>query len=302
MVNHILVTGANGFLGSNIFKELSTDSIKSLGRRNCDYNIDLVRSIPIFDSSFDLVIHCAGAAHFMQKNDIEDNIFFNVNVIGTTNLLKGLAKSNIPKYFVFISSVSVYGLSYGVNITEDCQLLAKDSYGLSKVETELLVRNWCEENNVVCTILRLPLIVGSNPPGNLGAMINGIQKGYYFNIAGGKARRSMVLAEDVAKSILSVSVMGGIYNLTDGYHPSFAELSTHISSQLGKWNPISMPLWIARQLAQFGDICGSIIPLNTEKLKKITANLTFSDTKARDSFGWNPTSILEGFKLINYDK
>lgn len=46
-----------------------------------------------------------------------------------------------------------------------------------------------KQHNVVCTILRLPLLVGTNPPGNLGAMIKGIARGYYFNIGGGKSKK-----------------------------------------------------------------------------------------------------------------
>jgi nucleoside-diphosphate-sugar epimerase len=249
-----------------------------------------------------MVIHAAGIAHKIPNFDIEEQAFFDINVNGTKNLLRGLSENKVPKYFVFISSVSVYGVSSGLNISEESPLMAKDPYGLSKIESELIVRKWCEENNVVCTILRLPLVVGSNPPGNLGSMIKGIQKGYYFNIDGGKTKKSMVLAEDVAKAILKVSWIGGIYNLTDGYHPSFAELSTYISSQLGKWNPMNMPLWVARQLANFGDICGNKLPLNTDKLNKITSNLTFDDTRARKDFGWNPTFVLNGFKLKTGDK
>lgn len=141
--------------------------------------------------------------------------------------------------------------------------------------------------------------MGPDAPGNLGAMIKGIQKGYYFNIAGGKAKKRMVLAEDVAKNILKVAEIGGIYNLNDGYHPSFSELSNHIAFQLGKGKTMNMPLWLARIIANFGDLLGNKVPLNTNKLKKITSDLTFDDSKAREAFGWNPTPVLKGFKLNN---
>ena len=143
----------------------------------------------------------------------------------------------------------------------------------------------------------MPLVVGDNPPGNLGAMIQGIKNGYYFNIAGGNVKKSMVLAKDIARSILKVAEIGGIYNLTDGYHPSFEELSNHISIQLGKGKPRNMPLWLARIIAKFGDLLGSKAPLNTNKLKKITSDLTFDDSKARKVFGWIPKQVLDGFKI-----
>jgi nucleoside-diphosphate-sugar epimerase len=107
----------------------------------------------------------------------------------------------------------------------------------------------------------------------------------------------VVLAEDVARFIVKVAEIGGIYNLTDGYHPSFAELSSHISIQLGKGKPMNMPFGLAMIVAKFGDLLGSKAPLNTNKLKKITSDLTFDDSKAREAFGWNPTRVLDGFKI-----
>jgi nucleoside-diphosphate-sugar epimerase len=234
----------------------------------------------------------------VPKTEKDKQVFFNVNVMGTQNLLKGLNQApSLPKSFIFISSLAVYGLDNGELINENHALLSKDPYGLSKIQAEKIVQEWCKQNNVVCTILRLPLVVGVNPPGNLGAMIRGIEKGYYFNVAGGNTKKSMVLAEDVAKIILKVAEVGGIYNLTDGYHPSFVELSEYITIQLGKRKPMNLPLWLARIIAKFGDLLGSKAPLNTNKLMKITSDLTFDDSKAREAFGWNPTPVLEGFKI-----
>jgi nucleoside-diphosphate-sugar epimerase len=292
----VLLTGSNGFLGKIIKDHFLLGKIITVGRNNtniiCDFSISTPSLIPV-----DLVIHVGGKAHSVPKTLADKQAFFDVNVRGTSNLLKGIENSGIPKSFVFISSVSVYGKENGDLIKENDTLLAKDPYGLSKIEAENLVLNWCDKYNVICTILRLPLIAGPNPPGNLGAMIKGIQKGYYFNIAGGQGKKSMVLAEDVVKNILKISEIGGIYNLTDGYHPSFSELSSYIAIQLCKGKPMNIPIWLAKIIAKFGDLLGSKAPINTNKLKKITSDLTFDDTKAREAFGWNPTRVLEGFKI-----
>lgn len=295
----VLLTGYNGFLGNIINQKIqATCIVSTLGRRNSDYCIDLNSGKRInFTQIFDVVIHSAGKAHYLPKTSAEENSFFLINVEGTRYLLESLECSGIPKEFVFISSVSVYGLIIGENINEEYSLLSEDAYGKSKIEAEKIVKKWCEKHNVICTILRLPLVVGDNPPGNLGAMIQGIKNGYYFNIAGGNAKKSMVLAKDIARSILKVAEVGGIYNLTDGYHPSFEELSNQISIQLGKGKPMNMPLWLARIFARFGDLLGSKAPLNTNKLKKITSVLTFDDSKAREAFGWNPTPVLESFRI-----
>jgi nucleoside-diphosphate-sugar epimerase len=293
----ILITGSTGFLGLAICNILQKDNtLFGLSRSNCDYNTELQNDVPEFIDQFEIVIHAAGKAHSTPKTILETQDFYNVNLIGTQNLLIGLENYKIPKRFVFISSVAVYGLEIGKDINEEYPLSAKDPYGLSKIKTEQLVIDWCQKNNVICTILRLPLLVGENPPGNLGAMVKVIQKGFYFNIAGGQARKSMVLANDIAKIILKASEIGGIYNLTDGCHPSFYELSNAIGKQYGKLRLFNLPFFIAKFIALFGDVLGDKFPLNSSILKKITSDLTFDDSKAREFLGWKPNKVLDYYK------
>lgn len=291
----ILLTGATGFLGNHIYKDLSqSNKIITISRSGADINIDLSKNIINFPD-VDLVIHCAGKAHSIPKTELDNQEFFEVNVKGTENLLKSLEFCHIlPKYFVFISSVSVYGKEFGIAINEDFPLGAKDPYGISKIEAEAMVTKWCKKNNVICTILRLPLLVGKNPPGNLGAMLKAIDKGYYFNIGGGLAKKSMVLSKDVASFIPIVATVGGIYNLTDGYHPNFDELSLAISKKNKKL--LNLPFFLAKILAKLGDCLGDKVPFNSFKLHKITSNLTFDDAKARNTLNWKPESVIHYLK------
>lgn len=288
----ILLTGSSGFLGKilySFFNEMY--SVFELQNSKAQKKIRLEKEVPIFNHVFDLVIHAAGKAHSIPKLELDVDEFFDVNVVGTQNLLNGLELIGVPKYFVFISSVAVYGIEHGFSISERTELNANDPYGLSKIQAEKLIIDWCNKNNVTCTILRLPLLVGQNPPGNLGAMIKAIQKGYYFNIGGGKAKKSMVLAEDVARFIPIIAPIGGTYNLTDGNHPTFKDLSRAIA----KKNIVNIPLLLGIFIAKAGDLFGSKAPLNSIKIKKITCDLTFDDSKARNK-GWEPKSVLEYLK------
>jgi nucleoside-diphosphate-sugar epimerase len=287
---NVLVTGSSGFFGNIIVQQLEHPYIFTLNRNQGDYKCDLSVAFPEFNVNFDLVIHNSGKAHSVPKSESEKNAFFQINCEGTKNLLKSLI-TKAPKQFVFISSVAVYGIESGSNINETNSLNASDPYGLSKIQAEELVTDWCQENNVVCTILRLPLLVGQNPPGNLGSMLKAIKKGYYFNIDGGKAQKSMVLAEDVARFIQIISPIGGVYNLTDGEHPKFKDLSLVIA----KKQMINLPLLAAKIVGKIGDLFGNSAPLNTMKIKKITSNLTFDDSKARE-MGWKPQSVLRFLK------
>lgn len=298
MPKKAIITGASGFLGNKILHEIFTAfDVITISRSNANISCDLSKVIPAIPH-VDLIVHCAGKAHSVPKTAIEKQAFFDVNLTGTANLLKALTHAhNLPKSFVFISTVAVYGCDTGSMINEDSALNAQDPYGKSKIEAEKLVEEWCAKHQVVCSILRLPLLAGTNPPGNLGAMINGLRKGYYFNIAGGKAKKSMVMANDVAKIIPIAAQVGGVYNLTDGIHPSFRELSIVISQQLGKNIPMSIPLGMAKLMAKIGDLLGNRSPINSNKLAKITHDLTFDDSKARKLLGWNPKPVLETFNI-----
>ena len=297
---NILLTGSSGFLGQVIHQSFASNAtVFTLNRSSADIKIDLSNNVPEIVTNYKMVIHSAGKAHSMPKTTIEKQAFFDVNVEGTKNLLKGLELAlQLPQYFVFISSVAVYGIEAGNLIAEDTPLLAKDPYGKSKIKAEQIVQEWCTKNSIVCTILRLPLLAGPKPLGNLGAMIKGIEKGYYFNIAKGEAKKSMVLAEDVAQIIPIVAKVGGVYNLTDRYHPTFCELSNAIAGQLNRSKPVNMPLFVAKLIALVGDLVGHSAPINSKKLNKIISDLTFDDTKAVKAFGWQPRRVLEELQIL----
>jgi nucleoside-diphosphate-sugar epimerase len=294
----IILTGASGFLGKAIAQHLALQhsQVLTIGRRATNHIVcDLSVEIPLIaENRIDLVVHAAGKAHSIPKTREEVSQFFEVNFKGTQNLLNGLEFAVYPKKFVFISTVAVYGKANGQNIVETESLSAKDPYGLSKIQAEQLVSDWCQKNNVICTILRLPLLVGKNPLGNLGAMLKGIKKGYYFNIGGGTAKKSMALAEDVAQFIPKVASFGGTYNLTDGVHPTIKDLSQSIA----KKKILNLPIFVAKAFGFLGDFLGEKSPINTLKIKKITSDLTFDDSKARE-FGWESRSVLE--YLLNND-
>lgn len=289
---NLLITGSTGFFGKEIIRVLKDSYlIYELSKPDSLKTIRLEKEVPMFSKAFDMVVHSAGKAHSIPKNETDRNKFFEVNVKGTQNLLKGLTLAGVPNQFVFISSVAVYGKEFGDNIAETEMLSSTDPYGLSKIQAEQVILDWCDQHNVTCTILRLPLLVGKNPPGNLGAMIKAIQKGYYFNIGDGNAKKSMVLAEDVARFIPIIAPVGGTYNLTDRLHPSFSDLSNAIANK--KMN--NLPLFIAKIIGYLGDLLGEKAPINSLKIKKITSNLTFDDSKAR-SLGWKSQSVLEFLK------
>lgn len=297
----VLLTGASGFLGTSLLEAFTKNGydVDTLDRSDgVSIKIDLVNMVGELSTKYDLVVHAAGKAHVIPKNPEEEELFYKVNVRGTENLLKSLTTP--PKYFVFISSVSVYGLDHGSDIAENHPLLAQDAYGKSKIMAENIIQKWADRNVIKATLLRLPLLIGKNPKGNLGAMINAIQKGYYFNIGKADVKKSMVLVDDVVNFIPKIMTQGGIYNLTDGYAPSFKELSDTISNHFSSKSIISINYKIIKVVALIGDLLEKVskkkMPINSLKLKKIINPLTFNDEKAR-AVGWNPKEVLKNKDL-----
>lgn len=294
----LLFTGASGFLGSNILQIFNRIyNVKTIGLSIIDnYNLNLAVEVPNLIEQFDVVLHAAGKAHSVPKTEAETKLFFDVNFQGTKNLCEGLEKC-LPKSIIFISTVAVYGIDSGEGITEEYPLNGKSPYAASKIQAEEYLKKWCSKNNVILGILRPSLIAGKNPPGNLGAMINGIRTGRYLRIGNGSAQKSVLMAEDIARIIPRLAEVGGIYNVCDSHHPTFAELDELIAKQLNKKTPRSIPYWVAKSLALIGDLIGNKSPINSSKLNKITQSLTFSNEKAKRELNWEPLDVLQNFKI-----
>lgn len=299
MKSKLLFTGASGFLGSNLKPLLRNDfEVKTLGLTDKDdCKVNIASTVPDVDIHFDVVLHAAGKAHMVPKSEEEKKLFFDINYQGTVNLCKALEKSGLPKAFIFISTVAVYGLEAGENISEEHPLNGDTPYALSKIRAEEFLADWCAQNNVTLAILRPSLIAGPNPPGNLSAMIKGIKTGAYLSIAGGKARKSVLMVQDIARLLPALIDNGGIYNVCDDSQPTFRELELLIAKQLGKRSPISIPYRLANSMALVGDLLGKRAPINSLKLSKITESLTFSNEKAKRELGWQPIDVLSNFKI-----
>jgi len=311
----VLLTGGSGFLGHIIANQLKELYNITLLHRTVD--IEIEKCFPViysdlskelipqrFNNNWDIILHAAGKSGTSLENLVEDDKFYNANVIGTKNLLSSL-ENRLPKLFVYFSSVSVYGVEEGEDVDENHPTNAIDAYGNSKLEAEHEVLKWSKRTGVNCIILRLPLLVGPKPPGNLGKMIHAIKKRKYVSIGGGKARKSMVWIKDIGSLIPTIEDKEGIYNLTDQHHPSFRELENIISENVG-CNIWTIPNWIAKYLSKFGSWINKFnqepkFPLDYSTYLKITKSVTFDDSKAVKELHWKPQRVLEKMKQMDFE-
>ena len=180
-----------------------------------------------------------------------------------------------------------------LNIYESHDLKGESAYAKSKIMAESLLLKWGKENGITIGILRLPLIAGPNAPGNLGVMIRSFKAGFFPKITPGSNRKSMVYGPDIARIIPRLFQQGGIYHLTDGYHPSLNELGESLANALGTRPRIQISEGMAKNMASLGDLLGPRFPLNSDKFSKLTNTLTFNDDKARRDLGYNSTRVVD---------
>ncbi len=165
-MNKVLITGSTGFIGSALVEyvkknrpEYLKDVIALSTKNNPSINTILYDNVSLAIPKIENITDVIHLGAFIPKisalaNDIDkctSNIEF-------TKLLLQQIPNSINK-FVFISTVDVYRLD-GNTINESTQTEPSGLYGWSKLYCEKIVEQWCKQNNVKCTILRLGHIYG----------------------------------------------------------------------------------------------------------------------------------------------
>ena len=304
----VLITGANGFIGSHLAQALSDIGCK-LNLFDRDINKSkFAGEHEVFEGdlfsheclekaakNIDVAFHLAGYVHATPKTEEEKRAVFKINVEGTKNLLDALEKS--AKHVVFFSSMSVYGEDQSESLPEDAPKNPNTPYGQSKLEAENYLKDWGRKNNIITTSLRLSLVYGPGNKGNIYDMIRAIDRGRFLLIGNGRNKRSMVYVKNVVKVALGVAgqegANGEAFNVTDGIDYTLKEIYETIAGCLGK-KPRSLfiPLGLAKSLGRAGDAIGNItgkeMPFSSEILEKLTGTLTFSSRKLQEFLGFEP--------------
>ena len=168
----ILITGKGSYIGTH-FKEYLLNNFKD------KYEVDELDMIDgswkDYDfSKYDVVYHVAGLAHKKEVRENED-LYYKVNRdLAIETAIK--AKESKVKQFIFMSSMSVYGLIYSKDlITLNTPCKPNTYYGKSKLEAENEILKLNDKDFKVC-VLRPPMVYGKNSPGNLTKLINLVRK------------------------------------------------------------------------------------------------------------------------------
>jgi nucleoside-diphosphate-sugar epimerase len=299
----VLVTGASGFVGQHLVKELKFQYIEvvSVGRNKSISQEDDCYAVTDFtDASAwqepltgcDVVIHLAARVHVMKEKSLKAlDEFRQVNVNGTLTLAKQAEKAGV-KRFIYISSIGVNGDSSNTPFTENDKPQPHNAYAISKLEAEQVLINFNGKMQIV--IIRPPLIYGSGAPGNFGTLLRAIKKGLPLPLGIIKNKRSFVYVENLVSLILCCikhpAAVNQIFLVSDGNDLSTPDLIRKIANSLGvKPRLIPIPQSIIELIAKL---------LGKKNLaQRLCGNLQLDISKTRQLLNWEPpVAIDEGLK------
>jgi len=308
---NILITGAYGFVGtniSNVLKEEYTlwalDIIehpsKSYSRFFSWNELD---TIPWND--IDTVIHLAGKAHDTKKLT-NNNIYFDINTELTKRVFDKFLASKTVQFFFFSSTKAVVDKVMNEVLTEDTSPHPVGPYGISKIAAEEYIQKYgahcMEENsNKKIYIFRPCMIHGPGNKGNLNLLYNVVTKGIPWPLGAFENKKSFLSIDNltyIIKQFLLQNPNSGVFHLADDEPISTIELIKLIAlSKKRKPKILKINRSLIAFIAKIGTVCK--LPLNSERLQKLTESYVVSNLKLKTTIGVErlPVKVDEGLML-----
>ena len=213
----VAVTGSTGFIGSRLnpaLMQAGCDVVGTVkpGRKEIpeeppDYisaDIATGEGLPEALAGADVVIHLAAKTRFIRERTKDPLAEYRrANVDGTRNVMREAAKTGV-KQFIHVSSVKAVGEGSEKILDEDDICLPKTPYGISKMESENVIREEAERNGMSGIVLRFPLVYGPGNRGNLLKMIHWANRGFPFPLFQGDTIRSVLYVDNAVAGILKV--------------------------------------------------------------------------------------------------
>ncbi|MDC0966640.1 SDR family oxidoreductase [Alphaproteobacteria bacterium] len=305
---NLLLTGANGFLGSCLVKDLQSKpdvNLTAAVRRRVEMPAAHFVEVHGIDASTDwstnllnqqVVIHSAARAHIM-KDKVVDRLaeYRRVNVDGTLNLARQAAAAGV-KRFIFISSIKVNGeqTPLGQSFTADDEQAPKDAYGISKWEAEQGLRQLATETRMEVVIIRPPLVYGPGVKGNFASMIKLVSTGLPLPFGAIQNQRTLVAVDNLVDLIKICidhpAAANQVFLAGDVKDLSTTELFRGIANAMGK-------------PARLIPVPQSLLKLSAMLLGKravaqrLLESLQVDISKAQNLLGWEPPiSVEEGLR------
>ena len=289
----IIISGVHGFVGSNLVKALSKeheifgldiiapqkDGVKTtFGWEHLDG-----KEIPDVDA----IIHLAGKAHD-TKNQSAAETYFKVNTDLTKKIYDYFLKSSAKKFIFFSSVKAAADRVEGEFVDENVEPKPVGPYGESKIKAEEYIRSLPPssiDKNVY--ILRPCMIHGPGNKGNLNLLYGVVKKGIPWPLGAFENKRTFTSIDNlcyIIEGLLTKDVESGVYNINDDEAVSTNELIEIICEAMGKKAHIwRIPRTFMEAFAKLGGLLH--LPLNPERLQKLTENYVSSNAKIKRALG-----------------
>ncbi|EGQ7950901.1 SDR family oxidoreductase [Vibrio vulnificus] len=302
----IMVTGASGFIGSELLGQLPAGRTLSLGRdkpecqapgqffeldigSNTDYSAALI--------DVDVIVHLAARVHVMNDSVISPlEEYREVNTRGTVNLARQAALEGV-KRFVFVSSIKVNGESTSQNspFTSADKYAPQDDYGLSKSEAEQQLFKIGKETGMEIVVIRPTLVYGPRVKANFASLMNLVSKGIPLPFGCiNNNKRSLVSLDNLVDLIVTCidhpKAANQVFLISDDHDVSTSEMVNYMAQALGKplWQ-LPVPLWCY-------NLAGKLFN-KSHVVDRLTGSLQVDITHTKETLGWTPPqSLQEGFK------
>lgn len=288
-----LITGANGFVGSNLrgYLEGKGHRVLRLDLSDADYGWSELERIPF--GEIDCVVHLAGKAHDLKKVAGEQ-AYFDINVGLTERIYGEMAKQvgEEARRRVFIYFSSSKADPNG------------NAYGRSKYAAEEWLKGHSPvgSSGLTVAILRPAMIHGPGNKGNLNLLWGIARRGIPWPLAAFENLRSFTSIGNVCAAVEALASSAalpalGIYPIADDEMLSTNRLIELIAETCGRKAKLwRLPRGLMRFAARVGDVLH--LPLNTERIEKLTEDSFVDNSELRRTLGWTkmPISAEDGMR------
>lgn len=305
----ILVSGATGFLGKAIVDQLRHVScrLRTTGRRmRPPTDLPNYVAADICDRSAvarlvagnDVVIHSAGLAHQHRATSAQDAEFFRINTLGTETVVRAAAAAGCRR-IVLIGSVSVYGNGWPPK-TEAAACRPVGAYAQSKLEAEKVAAEVANSAGMELVVLRMATLYGRSDPGNVGRLLQAIDRRRFVWIGRGENVKSLIEVEDAASACVIAACCPNLPNArtfnVSAEPCSMRAIVAGLAEALDRRVP---PLRLPPRPLRFAAAFTGKVPRLAHRAQRFRSTLdkwlsdeAYDATLFRDSFGWAPRISL----------
>lgn len=297
----VLVTGANGFVGSALCPHLVAlghEVVPVVRRQSSIADEVIVHGAESWKAALkgcDSVIHLAARAHVMQDQERDPSQAFRANNVDTTIELAKRAVEAGVRRFVFMSTIKVNGeeTALGCSFSPNNPVAPKDPYAISKWEAERGLLTFAQRTGLELVIIRPPLVYGPGVKGNFASLIKWVKNGVPLPLGAIHNRRSMIGLDNLvnftalcADIDASPNAKGQVFLVSDGEDVSTAELLRKVAKAYRRNSRLfRVPEGLMRVAARWMG--------KASIADRLFGSLVVDDSKARQMLGWHPQLSMD---------